>query len=1020
VTGPAHPIDADLAAPTALSERQAARAPGETPAPFVHMDLNSRQLGTIATLKVGNFPTAALVDPVNGELYVMNSGGTGVHLINGTTVVTRIPVGEGPTGAVFDPRNGFVYVDDSDAYNVTIINGTKDVANVSTGAYSTSIAYDSADGFVYVANYGGKTVTILNGTSTAASLDVSVGFSTPYAVAYDPADGEVYVLVIGNASIVTIIRGTSIVGNITLPRPAFPNTLIYAPSDGDMYVLDGGTDNVTVLNGTSVVGTVDIGAVPEGAVYDSDTGAVYVSATQYRNATINETQDLSVILNGTLVEGSVVIPFQASVGTCDAADGDVFWVGNSSSVAVINSTSVVASVLIPGASFGLQYDPSNQYVYVMDTENNEVSVLAYAEFYNVTFSESGLPAGVSWTVSVAGLNQTTAGPSMTFVEPNGTFAYRIASLELHGFPIPLWNETPLPLNGTVFVNGTAIQEPSLNFTVYVQVVFSQNGLPSNSSWSVTLDSVEKTSHTGQIMFGVLPGVYPYSIGSVPGYYQNTFPGSGLLNVSGNNGTFNESYVYYEPTLEFLPISYLVEVSESGLPSGEQFAVVVDGSFRSLTTDGGTDTLTWPSFPNGSYPYTIEPIAGWRQATLASGGFLTVAGGSGPTNGTGVGFTSDLAYVAVTYPVRFAESGLPAGTSWTVVLASVGKSTTGPTIWFAEPNGTFSFRVSGVAGYRVNASTGSVSVSPAGAFVSLEFTAVTYSVTFSESGLPSGAMFQVTLAGTPKSLTSDGGVDSLSFVTPNGTLAYGIAGVVGWRQGTLPSEGALTVNGGSVTETTLAYTAVTYSVSFNESGLPGGTSWSVTLDDHVGSSIGPSVDFSEPNGTYSYSIENLAGWHESTLSYQGTLTVAGSAVEESTLAFAQVLYGLTFTETGLATGTNWSVVVGSTILHSTSGSITFEVANGTESYEIETPSGYQVGQSSGSVGISGGGKTLPVSFTTHTPSASPAWAVPAVAGIGAGVVIGLLAALALASMMRGRRKGDPGRPPPSDDPYQKQP
>jgi hypothetical protein len=156
---------------------------------------------------------------------------------------------------------------------------------------------------------------------------------------------------------------------------------------------------------------------------------------------------------------------------------------------------------------------------------------------------------------------------------------------------------------------------------------------------------------------------------------------------------------------------------------------------------------------------------------------------------------------------------------------------------------------------------------------------TYSVTFSESGLPSGVTWKVTVIGVPMSLCTNGGTDSLTWTgLASGTYSYSIDGNPGWHQSTLPYSGTVVVSGASVTEPTLHYVVETYTVTFSEYGLPSGDSWSITLNGVTMSSTGPSITFAEVNGTYSYKVGPVSGCGESSTS--GTVTVHGADVSVS--------------------------------------------------------------------------------------------------------------------------------------------
>jgi hypothetical protein len=156
---------------------------------------------------------------------------------------------------------------------------------------------------------------------------------------------------------------------------------------------------------------------------------------------------------------------------------------------------------------------------------------------------------------------------------------------------------------------------------------------------------------------------------------------------------------------------------------------------------------------------------------------------------------------------------------------------------------------------------------------------TYSVTFSESGLPAGLTWAVTLNGVTEYLKTDGCADSLTWTgLTNGIYGYSIAEIAGWRQSTLAYVGSVEVSGASVAEPTLRYAPVTYLVTFTETGLPAGTLWSATLNGVTAKSTTSSITFSESNGSYGYAIAPVKGYTASPGS--GSVSVSGAPVGTS--------------------------------------------------------------------------------------------------------------------------------------------
>ena len=484
------------------------------------------------------------------------------------------------------------------------------------------------------------------------------------------------------------------------------------------------------------------------------------------------------------------------------------------------------------------------------------------------------------------------------------------------------------------------------------VTFTESGLPSGTSWSITLGTSTASSVSSTIVFSEPNGTYPFTVGSVMGYTSS--PPSGSLTVNGVAQTIPITFTKSGPGT-----TYAVTFSESGLPSGTIWAVTLNGS-----TQSGSGNLVFTE-PNGTYPFTVGIMN--RYTPSPSSGGVTVIGAP---------VTQPITFTPVTtgkYSVTFVESGLPSKTSWSVTFnGSTQFSTTTIDVFTNDPNNTYPYSVGAVAGYIATPSSGSVTVNGANQTVSITFTpsaASTYAVTFSESGLPSGTSWSVTLNGAMKS-----GTGNIVFTEPNGTYGYAIGTVTGYTASS--SSGNVSVIGLPIS-LSIAFTSIlpgSYTVTFQESGLPSGTSWSVTMSGSTITSSTSSIAFGEPDGSYSFSVGSVAGYAASPPS--GTITVSGVAVSTSITftALPPGQYSLVFSETGLPTGTSWSVTVGTTTHSSTGSTMSFNEVNGTYSYTVGAVAGYQTTPSSGSVTVNGVAKTMSIAFTKastgNTTSPSP--------------------------------------------------
>ena len=311
-----------------------------------------------------------------------------------------------------------------------------------------------------------------------------------------------------------------------------------------------------------------------------------------------------------------------------------------------------------------------------------------------------------------------------------------------------------------------------------------------------------------------------------------------------------------------------------------------------------------TLPNGTYRYDVMRVPG-SFFNGSSRGTFSVSGGS--PNVTTVRFVTPAQY-----SVTFVETGLPAGTNWSVRVNGWGgvpvheaQSSTTSTITFLLPNGTYRYVVSEILGFVVNGSSfGHFYVSGAPVPFPVAFRALGsgafYSVTFEENGLASGTHWVVGLSATRgfgpggKTEQSSNGT-TVKFLLQNGTYRFRILPVHGYLSNV--SIGRFSVVGASPPLMVVNFTAIpTYSVTFTESGLPAGTNWSVLVATQAeGWSVWPvhvlvtsnttAIAFNLPNGSYCYRIYPVAGWHVTSGAVRGSITVSGASPPEISVVFS---------------------------------------------------------------------------------------------------------------------------------------
>lgn len=223
---------------------------------------------------------------------------------------------------------------------------------------------------------------------------------------------------------------------------------------------------------------------------------------------------------------------------------------------------------------------------------------------------------------------------------------------------------------------------------------------------------------------------------------------------------------------------------------------------------------------------------------------------------------------------FTETGLAAGTAWSVTFNGAMSHSTESSIVFyltVPINATYGFTVHPVTGYTMSLSSGSVDYNGSNVVTNVVFTPIpakSYNIVFTQSGLPSGTSWSVQLGGTMQTSTSS----SITFDPVNGTYSYTVSGVSGYRAGNY--SGTIVVNGADVT-TSVVFTQVVYSVTFYTKGLPSGMTWYVNLSNGKSySSTSSIISFEAPNGTYSYTVDNVSDYNSTPRT--GSISVSGSS------------------------------------------------------------------------------------------------------------------------------------------------
>ncbi len=321
--------------------------------------LNSyaRAQSVIAAIDVGSLPGALAVNPSTNLVYVVNNGDESISVIDGKTnqVVDTVNVGFEPAGIGVNSTTNRVYVSRLDS-KVRIIDGETNtvVTTITVGRQPSGIGVNSVTNRIYVNNTKDLSVSVIDGNSNTVvqTVDIKkigaeletkptwIGVNTSTNLVYVPNPaGNVVHVIDGSAN--------SVIANVEVEGQ--PSGIGVNPVTNRIYVVNITGDTISIIEGSanSVIGTVSMGgapqSVPAGASVNPATNSVYVTGNSNKVSVIDGSTNL---VTQTVKVGS------GSSGVCvNPATGRVYVVNvNDNTVSVIDmsktSSSCASSVLL--------------------------------------------------------------------------------------------------------------------------------------------------------------------------------------------------------------------------------------------------------------------------------------------------------------------------------------------------------------------------------------------------------------------------------------------------------------------------------------------------------------------------------------------------------------------------------------------------------------------------------------------------------------------------------------------------
>lgn len=247
------------------------------------IDLATNQV--VATVAVGDIPTAVAVKPDGASVYVLNQTAQTVSVIDTASNVetATIPVGATPFGVAVTPDGTRAYVanrDDDDG-TLTLIDLTTNtvLATIVPGFSPVGVALSPDGSRLYVPLLFDEVAVIETATNTeVARVSFDSGFVTSY-LAVSPSGDELWVSKLSQSVEIIDTASNSVVGSVAVGAPT---GIAFSPDGSRAYVGDGTDGTVAVIDTATrtVLAKPFAGFGPLGVDVAPDGSRYYVAASQ--------------------------------------------------------------------------------------------------------------------------------------------------------------------------------------------------------------------------------------------------------------------------------------------------------------------------------------------------------------------------------------------------------------------------------------------------------------------------------------------------------------------------------------------------------------------------------------------------------------------------------------------------------------------------------------------------------------------------------------------------------------------
>lgn len=314
----------------------------------------------------------------------VSASGTSAVAAPAAEVIATIPVGATPFGIAATPDGSRVYVSNSTGGSVSVID-TASQSVISTitsnvGTTPVGISIDVSGTYAYVANYGAGTVTritVSSGSTSSINVDAAVGgvCLNLLNITLTPNGATLYVACQDQSRVVSVpVAGGS--GTLLMSRASTFPTDVALSADGSTLVSSLSQSNQAFVVDGSGSGDVSVTAGPYAVAVSPTSGLAYLAGQTSGALSIVNTAARSTVGSAITVGGSlsdIAITPDGSSALVTVLDQDVVRTVD------LGTGEVTGSIAVGDGPQSITVSADGRYAYTANRYDNTVSVIALPE-----------------------------------------------------------------------------------------------------------------------------------------------------------------------------------------------------------------------------------------------------------------------------------------------------------------------------------------------------------------------------------------------------------------------------------------------------------------------------------------------------------------------------------------------------------------------------------------------------------------------------------------------------------------